>query len=65
MKFLCFIPLIYMTACAAFTPVMDDVEKMVDNDAVTVKVDKDAFQKDSNVHVNVDVVNHEEEAQKP
>lgn len=56
-NYLLMISILFLNSCAAFTPVMDDVEKMVDDDAITIKCDKDAFQKDTNVHINLDVVN--------
>ena len=46
-----------MNSCAGFQGVADDVEKMVDNDAIVVKVDKDSFQKDTDVDVEIHVTN--------
>ncbi len=63
MKYLVLIPLIYTYSCSAFTPVADDIEKMADDNAITIKINKEAMSKDTNVHV--DVLNHEEELQKP
>jgi len=56
-KGLLLIPILFMHSCAAFTPIMDDVEKIADNDAITLKCDKDTFQKNTDVHIAIDVIN--------
>lgn len=48
---------LFLNSCAGFQGVADDVEKVLNNDAITVKVDKDAFDKNTNVRVQVDVQN--------
>lgn len=51
------IPLFFMNGCAGMQGVADDVEKIADNDAIIVKVDKDSFQKDTDVDVEVHIQN--------
>jgi len=47
----------FLPACTPeFFKTADDI---LTNDAITVQVDKDAFQKDTDVRVNVEVVNKE------
>jgi hypothetical protein len=46
-----------LQSCTGLLPIADDVEKMVDNDAIIIKVDKDAFQKDTDITISVDVKN--------
>ena len=58
------IMLTFLTSCSSLMPLADDVEKMVDNDAITIKVDKDAIQRDTDVTVNVQVTNKEIPIQK-
>ena len=36
---------------------MDDVEKIADNDAITIKADKDCFQKNTDLEISVKVTN--------
>jgi hypothetical protein len=38
------------------------VDDIATDDAVTIKVDKDAFQKNTDVHVIVDVINRDQPA---
>lgn len=59
MKYILFIPLMYLQACAGFQGVADDVVQIANNDAITIKVDKDAINKDTNVDVEVRVTNTE------
>ncbi len=49
--------LLFLSSCQYLPQICDDVEKMVDNDAVTIKCDKDCFQKDTDVEVSVKVIN--------
>jgi len=54
--FLILIP--FMHSCAAFTPIMDDVKEIANNDAITIKCDKDTLQKsNTDLHLVLDVVN--------
>jgi len=47
-----------MHSCAAFTPIMDDVKEIANNDAITIKCDKDTLQKsNTDLHLVLDVVN--------
>ncbi len=48
MRFLLFLPVLLLTSCAA---------EKVPSDAVNLVLDKDAFQKDTNVDVNVRILN--------
>jgi hypothetical protein len=45
-------------SCSPIQPIADDIEKIVDNDAITIKVDKDSFQKDTDVKIDIEVSNH-------
>lgn len=50
--------LIFLNSCAAMMPDMfKTLDDIATDDAITVKVDRDAFKKDTDVHVLVDVVN--------
>jgi hypothetical protein len=46
-----------LSSCQYLPQVADDIEKIANNDAIIVKVDKDAFQKDTDVDVSVSVKN--------
>lgn len=59
MKYLVLISILFMHSCASLAPVSEDIKEILNNDAVTVKVDKDAFMYNSNVSVKVEVENHE------
>ncbi len=50
---------IFISSCSSLVPISDNVEKMVDNDAITVKVDKDAINPQTDVNVSVQVTNKE------
>jgi hypothetical protein len=56
-KFNFLFPLFFLYGCGAMPQIADDIEKIADNDAITIKCDKDCFQRDTDIHVNVDVVN--------
>jgi len=45
------------TGCTALPGMFDDIEKIADNDAITIKVDKDALQQNTDVKVTIDVLN--------
>jgi hypothetical protein len=49
----------FLQSCQGFQGVADDIEKIADNDAIIIKVDKDAIQKDTDVNVSVEVTNKE------
>lgn len=60
MRYILPLSLIFLlTSCAALPQLFNSVEKIATDDAITVKVDKDAFQKDTDVKVNVEVTNKE------
>lgn len=46
-----------LTSCSALPYLADDVEKIADDNAVTVKVNKEAMQKDTDVKISIDVLN--------
>jgi hypothetical protein len=48
-----------ITSCQFVPEISSDLEKVLDNDAVTVKCDKDCFQKDTDVTVHVEIKNKE------
>lgn len=54
---ICVFGLIFLSSCQYLPQVCDDIEKIADNDAVTIKCDKDCFQKDTDVEVSVKVLN--------
>ena len=51
--------IMFLQSCQGFQGVADDIEKIADNDAIIIKVDKDAIQKDTDVNVSVEVTNKE------
>ena len=60
MRYLSLMSLIFfLSSCTALPQMFDSVEKIATDDAITVKVDKDAFQKDTDVKVHVEVTNKE------
>lgn len=63
MKALLLISILFLYSCAALEPVSDDIKEIANNDAVTVKVDRDSFQKDTDVHVSVDILNKDQPTQ--
>lgn len=52
---LLFTPL--LTACGAWPQAFQTLDDIATDDAIKVYVDKDAFKKDTDVHVVVDVIN--------
>ena len=60
MKYLIILPLMFLNGCAGFQGVADDIEKIETNNAITIKVDKDALDKDTNLNISVDIINKEE-----
>ena len=59
MKPLILFSLFFLYACSGMPQIADDIEKIADNDAITLKVDKDAFARETDVHIIIDVVNKE------
>lgn len=60
MRYLSLMSLIFfLSSCTSLPQMFDTVEKIATDDAITVKVDKDAFQKDTDVKVHVEVTNKE------
>lgn len=58
-------PILFMFAmlissCTSFPQIADDIEKIANNDAITIKVDKDAFVRDTDVIVEVRVINKDQ-----
>jgi hypothetical protein len=51
------IPILFTHSCAGFTPMMEDVKEIANNDAITIKCDRDTFQKNTDLHLVLDVVN--------
>lgn len=56
-----FISIIFLSSCQYLPQVADDLEKVLDNDAITIKCDKDCFQKQTDVEVSVKVMNKDKE----
>lgn len=57
MKVLIFFP-IFLVSCSAFIPdALKTVEEIANNDAITIKCDKDCFHKDTDVIISVEVKN--------
>jgi hypothetical protein len=48
---------LFLTSCQYIPEVMSDFEKIADNDAIIIKCDKDAFQKQTDVEISVKVIN--------
>lgn len=50
------LPLLLLPCCATLPELYKTVDDISTDDAITVKVDRDAFQKDTDVHVRVDIL---------
>lgn len=48
-----------VSSCAAMPQFFDDAEKVLTDDCITIKVDKDAFQRDTDVKITVDVMSQD------
>lgn len=46
-----------LSSCQYVPQIADDIEKIATDDAITIKCDKDCFQKDTDVTVHVEVRN--------
>lgn len=57
MLFILAFAVIFLSSCQYLPQVMDNIEKIADNDAIIIKCDKDAFQKQTDVKITVDVIN--------
>lgn len=57
MKYLLFIPIAFLNGCAGFQGAADDLEKIADNDAIEMTISKDAIQRDSDLRIQVDLIN--------
>ncbi len=44
-------------SCSPIQPIADDIEKIADDNILTIKVEKEALQKDTDVKINVEVIN--------
>ena len=49
--------LFLLSSCQYVPQITDDIEKMVDDDAITIKCDKDCFGKSTDLKVSVEVIN--------
>lgn len=45
-----------LASCATMPELYKTLDDIATDDAITVKVDRDAFQKDTDVHVKVDIL---------
>jgi len=50
------VTLLLLSSCATLPELYKTVDDIATDDAITVKVDRDAFQKDTDVHVRVDIL---------
>lgn len=63
MKFLPLLVLPLITGCSAMMPDMfKTIDDMATDTAIKVEVDKEAFKKETDVHIIVDVINKDEKA---
>lgn len=59
MKHLLVLPLI-LQGCAALAPMADDLEKIETDNALEIKVQRGALIRDTNIHIEMDVVNKDQ-----
>ena len=59
MKLFLLIPLLLLASCTQLPQLFQSVEEIATDDALEVKIDKDAFQKKKDVHVVIDIVNQD------
>lgn len=52
---------ILLTGCASLPDLFKTVDDIATDDAITVKVDRDAIQKDTDVQINVTVKNKDDQ----
>jgi len=52
-----YIVVVALSSCSMLPQISSDIEKIANNDAVTIKCDKDCFQKDTDVSVVVEIKN--------
>jgi starvation-inducible outer membrane lipoprotein len=57
MKYCLFLTTFLVTGCATLPELYKTVDDIATDDAITVKVDRDAFKKDTDVNVIVEVKN--------
>jgi hypothetical protein len=48
-----------LTSCAGTPEIFQAVENIATDGVIQVQIDKEAFQKDTNIHVNVDILNRD------
>jgi hypothetical protein len=66
MKWFSTLRLIFLTSCAEMMPgLVKAVEDIETDTAIKVEVDKEALQKDTDIHIMVDVVNKDQTPAKP
>ena len=53
--------LILLTSCGTLPQLYQSIDDIATDDAIKISVDKDAFKKDTDVHVTVDVINKDKE----
>lgn len=46
-----------LSACSAMPQIADDIEKIATEDAITLKVTKDAISRDTDLNINIGVSN--------
>ena len=52
-----------LTSCTALAPWAQTIDDIATDDCVTIKVDRDAFQKDTDVEISVKVINKDSKVQ--
>jgi len=57
MKYILFALLSFLTSCSAIMPDVAKITHDICDSVVSVEVDRDAFKEDTNVEINVKIVN--------
>ena len=60
MSYILMLIMVWMQSCQGLLPVADDIEKMADDNALTIKVNKEAMQKETDLKVTVEVINKDD-----
>lgn len=47
----------FLSSCQCLPEIANDIEKIADNDAITINCNKDCFQRDTDVEVSIKVLN--------
>lgn len=45
------------SGCSSLPQIADDAKEILTDDCITIKVDRDAFQKDTDIKLNLEVIN--------